>query len=253
MKTISYAIIGSLVAMSASATLYVDYNLFGSVSVSRDADFGEGSVTNNGDVWTFSDTTALAPSAGGQNDVIYGGVITSWSVESDYNPTFQHQSNGFQLQIGDQGGTQAATGTYVWKQEDFLNGGDTGTISLGTGSSITINLAEAGATDYRAVVNQGGSYYVSQSVASDTADATFDLTATDWATLNTADYSYGTFSALTLDDVQSVGVWFDQSRNGLTRFRVQDFQLNVIPEPATLGLVAAMGAGILFIRRRFMM
>jgi hypothetical protein len=30
------------------------------------------------------------------------------------------------------------------------------------------------------------------------------------------------------------------------------FEYEVIPEPATLGLVTAMGGGLLFIRRRFM-
>ncbi|MDF7823876.1 PEP-CTERM sorting domain-containing protein [Pontiellaceae bacterium B12227] len=35
-------------------------------------------------------------------------------------------------------------------------------------------------------------------------------------------------------------------------FEVTGSTLSVIPEPATLGLVAAFGAGILFIRRRFM-
>lgn len=39
---------------------------------------------------------------------------------------------------------------------------------------------------------------------------------------------------------------------GLADFRYDNFDVTVIPEPATLGMVTAMGAGVLFIRRRFM-
>ena len=43
--------------------------------------------------------------------------------------------------------------------------------------------------------------------------------------------------------------------DGFTNFQVTDLalQYTVIPEPATLGLITASAAGILFVRRRFMM
>jgi hypothetical protein len=43
--------------------------------------------------------------------------------------------------------------------------------------------------------------------------------------------------------------------DGFTNFQVSDLalQYTVIPEPATLGLITASAAGILFVRRRFMM
>jgi hypothetical protein len=46
---------------------------------------------------------------------------------------------------------------------------------------------------------------------------------------------------------------FDPQGNLATRnFEIDYMRLNVVPEPATLGLVAVMGGAILFIRRRFM-
>ncbi|VGO22445.1 PEP-CTERM sorting domain-containing protein [Pontiella sulfatireligans] len=39
----------------------------------------------------------------------------------------------------------------------------------------------------------------------------------------------------------------------LPKFAVDNIVLETIPEPATLGLIAAFGGGIMFIRRRFMM
>ncbi len=239
-----------LAAMGASATVIVDYNPPATRLSGRDADVD----TTNGDTWNFSDTTALFPASDGQNDTIYGGVITTWFTAQAHKPSLvQVADSGAQIQVGANtgfAGTQTAKGAFVWNQADFLNGADSGIISLGAGSSISMAVTEVGATEYRAVLNQGGTYYVSESSATDTSALVLDPTTVNWAVLDTTDYTYGSFSSLALDDVQGVGVWFDQSRDdNLTRFRVTDMQVNAIPEPASFGLVTALGGGIIFLRR----
>jgi hypothetical protein len=46
---------------------------------------------------------------------------------------------------------------------------------------------------------------------------------------------------------------FYQSDTGGAHARFDNFSLEVIPEPATLGMVAVLGGAILFIRKRFPM
>jgi hypothetical protein len=60
-------------------------------------------------------------------------------------------------------------------------------------------------------------------------------------------------SGWTADQLANFGFGFGGSgQNNQDRFFIDNVALNVIPEPATLGMVSAMGAGLLFIRRRFM-
>lgn len=55
-------------------------------------------------------------------------------------------------------------------------------------------------------------------------------------------------------DLSTLNYQFDASRSGQDDIlELGQLQFELIPEPATLGLVAAFGGGILFIRRRFMM
>ncbi len=63
-----------------------------------------------------------------------------------------------------------------------------------------------------------------------------------------ADVDETALNTLTMSSNRGPG--FDEIRLGTT---MEDVGVTVIPEPATLGLVAAFGGGILFIRRRFLM
>jgi hypothetical protein len=65
----------------------------------------------------------------------------------------------------------------------------------------------------------------------------------------TVDYSFGPLAVTSPLIVTSIGN--DNGAPYVQQLKTMDF--NIIPEPATLGLVAAMGGGLLFIRRRFMM
>ncbi|VGO20482.1 hypothetical protein SCARR_02545 [Pontiella sulfatireligans] len=71
---------------------------------------------------------------------------------------------------------------------------------------------------------------------------TLDVTEVSLGTVSEGDTIY--FAARGLDSADT--------RN-LQRIYMATYQLSAIPEPATLGMLAAFGGGILFIRRRFMM
>lgn len=220
-------------------TLVVDYDPpVGTGSVwSRDAD----SDTLNGDTWNFSDSSALVPSGGGQNDTIYGGLATTWS-NGDYSPNLRHISNAggsrFQLQVNP-GIPSAAKGMLLWIKKDFLNGGDSAPVRFNTGASLSVNVTSsisASSRDIRFVVNQGGTYYVA-----DTAKTTPDIelyaidpSATTWRTISTdGNYTIGsTPELLTLDDIRAVGLFVGIIRDNTQQIFLQfdDFQaMQVFP------------------------
>jgi len=72
-----------------------------------------------------------------------------------------------------------------------------------------------------------------------------------WYGKLTTDSEYTLFRAeedLSRQEIDSIGF---ASNNGIGS--IDNFSLSVIPEPATLGMVVATGAGVLFIRRRLML
>ena len=58
---------------------------------------------------------------------------------------------------------------------------------------------------------------------------------------------------VSLDFTMEVGDFFTVANDAGNNYHVESFTADLIPEPATLGLVVAFGGGILFIRRRMMM
>ena len=69
--------------------------------------------------------------------------------------------------------------------------------------------------------------------------------------VNSSTLAGGGMNATTSKTTTYIGQRY-QGSNKLTGY-VDEFRISTIPEPATLGLVAAFGGGILFIRRRFTM
>ena len=80
---------------------------------------------------------------------------------------------------------------------------------------------------------------------------TLDLAAGTWSvTINNGAAVTGTFNT---DDIKGI----DGYQAAYQQFSPQDYldideiSVSVIPEPATVGLLASMGGGLLWIRRRF--
>lgn len=119
------------------------------------------------------------------------------------------------------------------------SGAYAGDLTLGTGSALTLGetLSVAG------LVALDGAFGIGNvaGLSSSTADGTYtliDTTSTD-------------FSTLGLDNFGSANP-YDLGGGKSAYFKNGSLQVTVIPEPATLSIVVAAGAGMLFIRRRFM-
>jgi len=234
---------GLLMTMNASATLVVDFNTSSDYRNSRAKDAN----TDTGDIWNYSDTIPLLDDVNGQSGKIYGGVITGWSVpQPDYNPwVLKNPNDGFVAHVTppDKSGTQSATGAYLWVKSDFLEG-TTEIVQLNPGDSITydFNGMTGGNQEIRLIVKQGGITYISQWWTAGYTNVTKDPTETNWAVLDTTDYTWGDFSPLTLEAIEGAGVYYTLSVTGdQCLARIFDFQIDatVVPAPGTDELIVA--------------
>ncbi|MDF7809483.1 PEP-CTERM sorting domain-containing protein [Pontiellaceae bacterium B12219] len=85
-----------------------------------------------------------------------------------------------------------------------------------------------------------GGKYATRGLSVDGVGLAYNVTE---ATGGVGQYVIGTFKA----DTETQSMLLDSSTNQLNAI-----QLRAIPEPATIGLIAAFGGGLLIIRRRFM-
>jgi len=218
--------------------------------------------------WTFNDTatplfngTAGTPGVNNSNTVIYGGLDTSWATEASYDPSNVNKLDAGLLITKVNNGTAAFTSAYIWKKEDFLNGLDSGTLSLGDNSSFSLTTTKLLNTtkEVRFIVNQAGTYYVSNTTANNVAtNVLADINGDTWAeltiTTNAAGGNYligSTYSTVTFDDVRAVGIYADVTRSGQIEWNVTDFQFAAIPEASSYALVAGLlGLGSVMLRRR---
>ncbi|VGO12507.1 hypothetical protein PDESU_01060 [Pontiella desulfatans] len=211
-------------------------------------------------------TTGTAVTVNGQLD-INGGT---WTIEQDLaNVTID--GNGL---LTLQSGTLETTGTdptdlLLVKTDIEVSGGTMNLIGQARlnaelkilGDAATISLARLGSAG-------GGT---ANFIFDDTGVSTVNVSA--WMTLDDLDlivdgsaYTGSETSFVLLDAVNNTASLKSYTVTGFGTEGVDwelvqtlgsgnsaDVVLNIIPEPATLGLIAAFGGGMLFIRRRFMM
>lgn len=162
--------------------------------------------------------------------------------------------------------TRYVAGLFSFQSADFLNGGvESGDYLSGATMNIANFSGDAGSV-VRFAVKSDGAWYLSAKNATSAKTMTFanpatalwgaftPSTAASTTLMASGGLTYDTLGS-TLNGIEAVGFFFEGNRGGTARARIKvdDFQIETIPEPATLGLVATFGAGIILIRRRFMM
>ena len=153
-----------------------------------------------------------------------GGGLITW----DYDLTGVANEGAFKLAIDF---TNRSTAQDTQFYISYNNGS---TLSLDT-TDISTN-ASHGAT---AVVSDTGKYTQIANLTGAAGTMAIDLTAI----ITTAQANGGKVRL----------AYVDNNYLGDVRFQNESGIVTTIPEPATLGLVAVFGGGVLFIRRRFMM
>jgi hypothetical protein len=256
----------AVVPMTASATLMVNFD----ASTTADTD-GVGYLTAPDNV-PFSDTVARSPGIGanGYGDapdtsaIFYGGADHSGSGGINDVPYLESSDNSWRYRLGPVAIGDRMGALMLWKKVDFLNGGNAAAVSMDATSSFTVNTDTFGSgfvnKEVRFVVQEGGSYYISDSVSS-AIDSDVDSTLSNpesasWFAYDPATdmLAQGASATLAFIDITAVGVYveFGSTAAGNQTLAINNFQVDAIPEPATIGLISVFSGAILFIRRRFM-
>ncbi len=286
MKKSSYllSILAVGLALPAQAAVLVNYDGTNNY-VSADTNFNTTTTQTATDPYTFtnafSDSTQLSPASGYTGPTFYGGYeYTSSTIDkglskqmvrdlADGTPIYLQAYNG----SGWEGSALSLHGIYVFRQQDFNPGYETGNISL-NGISMTWdgygNTAGSEPFDFegRLAVEIGGQYYLSDTVINlNTYGGNFSisgstLSSVQWATYDpTSDLNFdagsASFNDMDLDNIAAVGIYFEEDGwNGTNAqttsfgFGIESFEATgtAIPEPshmgALFGAVCLMGAWV---------
>jgi hypothetical protein len=243
-------------------------------------DFSSSQVTNadklasSSGSYGLSTTTPIvaAGTTGYTGSSLYGGF--SENVGSASSWYLNAGTGGARIRWNNDKGANGhnSSALVVFKQNEFLNGLDSGTVSMDAANdTVSYQFSFAGdvgpdATDrlsalsMRFVLQDDSGWHVSEAVnyasGFQTLEAT-EMTYFDYDPVTDITSTIGSVAeSASFDDIQFAGFYIDATR-GLnvaqgTNGGLRDFSIQAIPEPATLGLIAVFGGGILFIRRRFM-
>lgn len=226
------------------------------------------STRTTGNIWSFSDTTPLVSAnensgIGESNKTFYGGFRDQYPAAETLSHNYRlfGPIDGIEFQTRKTTGVNGRRrhrGMLIWNKADFLAFQDPNvTVGFDAASSMSLNIIREDIGETRFVVNDGGTYYVSDS--STGAEGTFSLTdfsGETWATVSTDDkYVIGSFAPHAFTDVQGVGFYFDnRSGNNQTIYQVNGFEVDAvdIPEVSAFGLLAACFAltSVMLRRRR---
>ena len=212
-----------------------------------------------------SNPLLLSPGTGygGTSDIFYGQVVRTAGAGTFTNlngnvPTAIVQDNSSSDRLQVQLINSAASALFLWQQPDFLNGLNTGTLNFATGSTVSFTVdTYVNAVPGRAVLESGGSYYISNAVFSGTGTTTVDLTTLSWFNydpvnaIGTIGSSASLVSGGVISNVTEVGFYTGVANAPSNAVRVSSVEFNYVPvpEPSGFALLAA-GIGLMVIRRK---
>ena len=193
----------------------------------------------------------------------YSGPIFHGKMEvfsgSSNTANYQILNNGSndRIELKTQDATNNTGFLVLFRQQNFLNGLNTGNIGFDSTTSIRLNNATyANQTDDsgRLVLRLGSDYYISERIYTIAGDLTTpDLTALDYFAYNPASGTTPTIDPNNpttpvaivtggqIQNVTEVGFYFE-AEDHANAIRIQDFEVNMIqiPEPAAVSLLALM-------------
>ena len=260
---------------AADTVVNLNFDRSGDVLPARSLDPGNaGVLTEYSYNWNDADVLFDGNAALGQK--IYGGFhATSKGEASLKNFRLRNDGSGqfLQLSFSDSGapGYERARMLFLWDAADFLAAANAFDGSANSVFSIHVpqNIQESDKPKgYRFVIRDGSTYYVSNQIfgnanGSFTASMAGDFPGLKWGEFDPNDLSYVnvvdeslglgvTFSEQTFDNVTGVGFLADLSRWEGPHMQVQDFKVDLVPKPITLGMIRGVGDALLCVYRHWM-
>lgn len=263
------------ISLPAMATVILDWSAADAMSTATgDIAINLGTPTDQGDI----------------KNIVPGSPImsTAWNseyTENDVYGVIQTQNPGadtVDLDTAGSGMDQSTPGLWIGVDGNVPSPPADSIRNIAALISIDLDVA-AGASDYITAmsfstqggggigdvgvsfaIESGGNWYISSQTTFETdTGLVINYDGSDFAQLTVAtasSTSLMTGAALTydqdvtsLDNITSVGVFFEGSSPNETaraRIKLDGLTAEVIPEPATLGLVGIGGGALIFIRRR---
>jgi hypothetical protein len=230
--------------------------LFGAAMAHGSIIFQDDFQTGTLGAWiTIADSSNVADPAGTPGNLVGKLAHAASTATRLANTSYFAANTYYQLDIGFKVRTSATDANLLFKAS-------TGNPSTGASDISNFNLTD-NSTDYtssentwydiRVVINNTASsmsYNQGGGIAGSAAANTYDI----WSGGNLLGDDIGVKEAANYNAaIRGFGFIVNNNQTSAGDFYVDNVVVQtIIPEPASLGLIAAAGAGILFIRRRFM-
>ena len=186
-----------------------------------------------------------------------GGGTVGGTASLDLDTDFGASLAGAQWTLGYTGRIDASVGNSGWTGFGVGNPANT---PIDAGTALGINIFASGA----AQVWANGALAGSPVIPNPISGQVYDLTTTFDEVAGTAQITYtdglsgifdmGTYAVSFVDGSRFVELKNNVSSatgDGIVDWRIDNLTIETIPEPATLGMLALMGGGILWVRKRF--